>query len=113
MIDPNTIEIFNLGDLIDEEQAQKKTRAEAPNEAPRDKADKPNDFAGALDYTTFAEAEEVVAKDWIIKGVMAKGETSSWIAPPGKGKSTLMIDLAVAVSSGQDWRGYRSKRRGA
>src|SRR4051812_45084344 len=50
----------------------------------------PDDFDGALPYTTFADAEEIKQKTWIIKGVIAKGETSSWIAPPGKGKSVLL-----------------------
>ena len=34
-----------------------------------------------LDY--YENFDKAVAKDWIIKGVIAKGETSSWIGPPG------------------------------
>jgi hypothetical protein len=47
-------------------------------------------------------------KPWMIKGVLAKGETSAWIAPPKGGKSTLVVDLAIAVASGRDWRGYQN-----
>jgi AAA domain len=50
-------------------------------------------------------------KRWLIKGVIAKGETSSWIGPPGGGKSALLTDLSIAVAAGCEWRGYRSKDR--
>jgi RecA-family ATPase len=43
--------------------------------------------------------------------VIARGETSSWIAPPGKGKSALLADLAVHNAAGKNWRGYRTKGR--
>jgi hypothetical protein len=59
-------------------------------------------------YETFGA---VVAKCWLIKGVIAKGETSSWIGPPGAGKSALIADLAIHIASGADWRGYRSKQQ--
>jgi hypothetical protein len=45
-------------------------------------------------------------KLWIVKSVIARGEVSSWIAPPGKGKSALMTDIAVHVAHGKEWRGY-------
>src|SRR5262249_26641832 len=48
-------------------------------------------------------------KPWLIKGVIAMGEASSWIAPPGKGKSTLLTDIAVHLAAGIEWRGYRAK----
>jgi hypothetical protein len=51
------------------------------------------------------------AKGWIIKNVIAAGETSSWIGPPGAGKSALITDLAIHIASGTDWRGHRSKER--
>jgi hypothetical protein len=51
------------------------------------------------------------AKAWILKGVVARGETSSWIAPPSKGKSALITDIAIHIASGEDWRGYRCKER--
>ena len=51
------------------------------------------------------------SKPWIIKNVMARNETSSWISPPGKGKSALLTDIAVHVAAGEDWRGHRAKQR--
>jgi hypothetical protein len=52
-----------------------------------------------------------VSKNWIIKNVVATGETSSWIGPPGAGKSALITDLAIHIAAGLDWRGHRSKAR--
>jgi AAA domain len=48
-------------------------------------------------------------KPWLIKGVIARDETSSWIAPPGKGKSALLTDIAVHEGGGLDWRGSHQR----
>jgi hypothetical protein len=44
-------------------------------------------------------------KHWLIKGIIAEGETSAWIAPPGGMKSALMAQLAFAVSDSRAWHG--------
>jgi hypothetical protein len=62
-----------------------------------------------IPLTFFDDVESFVEKNWLMKGVIAKGETSMWIAPPGKLKSALMTDMAVHLASGMDWRGYQSK----
>jgi hypothetical protein len=49
----------------------------------------------AIKLTFFDECHAVASKRWLIKGVAAIGETSSWIAPPGKGKSALQTDISV------------------
>lgn len=51
-----------------------------------------------------------VSKNWIIKNVIAAGETSSWIGAPGAGKSALITDLAIHIASGKDWRGHPRRR---
>jgi RecA-family ATPase len=61
--------------------------------------------------TFFNELAQPTPKPWLIKNVIARGETSSWIAPPGKGKSALLTDIGVHLASGTDWRGYRTKDR--
>lgn len=48
-------------------------------------------------------------KMWTIKGIIAWGETSAWIGPPGSMKSALMADLAVHVAFNRDWHGKRAK----
>lgn len=59
---------------------------------------------------TFDEMEiDPPAKQWLIKGIFARGETSAWIAPPGAMKSALMAEAAVCVGAGLDWHGYRNK----
>jgi hypothetical protein len=74
----------------------------------RDAEEKPP----ALPLTFFDDlSENPAAKPWLVKNVIARGETSSWIAPPGKGKSALLADLAVHNAAGKNWRGYRTKRR--
>jgi hypothetical protein len=62
-----------------------------------------------MPLTFFDDVENFASKIWLIKDAIAKGETSEWIAPPGKLKSALMTDLSIHIASGRDWRGYRSK----
>jgi hypothetical protein len=64
----------------------------------------------SLPLTFFDDlSENPPRKPWLIKNVIARDETSSWIAPPGKGKSALLADIAVHVAAGRDWRGYSTK----
>jgi hypothetical protein len=63
----------------------------------------------ALKLTVFDECSTIIAKPWIMKGLFARGETSSWIAPPGAGKSAVLTCAAVHVAAHKDWRGFRSK----
>lgn len=67
--------------------------------------------SSALALTYYNELTDAPPKFWIIKSVLARGETSNWFGPPGVGKSVLMTDLAFHVAAGMDWRGYRSKER--
>ena len=64
-----------------------------------------------LNLTFFDQITDAVPKPWLIKNVIARGETSSWIAQPGKGKSALLIDIAIHLAAGKDWRGHRTKGR--
>lgn len=81
----------------------------------REEWDNPQAAAlGALPYDTFSDlAAATIAKQWIFKGVMARGETSAWIAPPGGMKSALMAEASICAAAGIDWRGKRLKERGA
>ena len=66
---------------------------------------------GSIRLSYFDDCSAVTPKPWIMKGLFARGETSSWIAPPGAGKSALLTCAAVYVSANKDWRGFRSKER--
>jgi hypothetical protein len=64
----------------------------------------------ALPLIFFADlTDQPSPKPWLIKGVIARDETSSWIGPPGAGKSALLTDIAVHKGAGFDWRGFRTK----
>lgn len=61
-------------------------------------------------FKTFEEMSgETAAKNWLIKGVLARGETSAWIAPPGGMKSALLAQASICVAGGLDWQGKRNK----
>ncbi|WP_262048184.1 helicase RepA family protein [Bradyrhizobium sp. Bra78] len=75
--------------------------------------DKPKRFQYALPYKTFDQCAHSAPKTWLIENVIALGEDSSWYGPPGAGKSGLLMDLAVHVASGRDWRGYTFNRHEA
>jgi hypothetical protein len=64
-----------------------------------------------LKLTYFRELTVVISKKWIVKGVIAIGEISSWIGPPGGWKSALLTDIAIYVARGGGWRNYRGKGR--
>jgi hypothetical protein len=65
----------------------------------------------ALPLTFFDDlSDNPTPKPWLIKNVLARDETSSWISPPGKGKSALFADITVHLGGGKDWRGHRVKQ---
>jgi hypothetical protein len=72
-----------------------------------------NDYRSAktnpIKLTFFDECNDTAAKRWLIKGVIARGETSSWIAPPGRGKSALHSDISVHLAADINWRGHLTK----
>jgi hypothetical protein len=70
----------------------------------------PGPAAHALPFRLFDDiAAEPLARRWLFKGIMARGETSAWIAPPGGLKSALMAEASVCAAAGLDWHGKRSK----
>jgi hypothetical protein len=67
---------------------------------------KPRGFA----FTTYKTARAgTVSKRWILKGLLAWGETSGWVGPPGSLKSSILASVAVASAAGEDWCGKRNK----
>jgi hypothetical protein len=67
-------------------------------------------FPPGIPLSYYGEFGATADKVWILKGVIAKDETSSWIGPPGTGKSALITDIVIHIASGEDWRGNRSKQ---
>jgi hypothetical protein len=62
-----------------------------------------------LPFTLFKDCGAYAAKSHILKGILAKRETSGWIGPPGSGKSALLTEIGFHTAAGKDWRGHRSK----
>src|SRR5262245_49962359 len=84
-----------------ERAGDKATGSERRTNSPRSKA---------LALTFFNECVTPRRKNWLIKNVIATGESSSWFGPPGGLKSALLTDIAVHRAAGKDWRGYRAKQ---
>jgi hypothetical protein len=64
----------------------------------------------ALKFQTFEDCMTEEPKDWLIEGVIALDEDSSWFGPPGSLKSALLTDIMVHAASGRDWRGHKFNR---
>jgi hypothetical protein len=47
--------------------------------------------------------------EWLIKGVLTRGEVSIWYGMPGCGKSFLITDAGLAVARGLSWLGQRTR----
>jgi hypothetical protein len=62
-----------------------------------------------LKLTYFDDCGKTALRRWILKGMIARGETSAWVAPPGAGKSALLTEIAIHVAAMIDWRGHRAK----
>jgi hypothetical protein len=62
-----------------------------------------------LKLTYFDGCAAVALTRWIMKGLIARNETSGWVAPPGAGKSALLTEISVHCAGLVDWRGHRAK----
>jgi hypothetical protein len=50
--------------------------------------------------------------EWLIKGILTRGERSMLVGPSQSGKSFLCLDLAMSIARGEPFFGLRSKRGG-
>ncbi|MCC8954099.1 AAA family ATPase [Bradyrhizobium sp. Pear77] len=64
----------------------------------------------ALPFKSFADFANEDPKTWLIKGVIALEEDSSWWGPSGGLKSTLMAEIALHVAAARDWRDHEFNR---
>jgi KaiC/GvpD/RAD55 family RecA-like ATPase len=69
----------------------------------------PNGRTAPLKLTYFDDCGKTALRRWILKGIIARGETSAWVAPPGAGKSALLTEIAIHCAAMIDWRGHRAK----
>jgi hypothetical protein len=93
-IDPNTASNAELDEcIIDREREERYRKKRA-----------------ALKYPVKTIQElsfKPTPKNWLVKGLLAQGETSAWVAPPGGMKSALMAELTMCVANQQNWHGRK------
>lgn len=65
----------------------------------------------ALPLTYFGEFGDQTRKRPILKGFINRGETSAVIAPPKRGKSAFVTEIAIYCAAGKDWRGHVAPER--
>jgi hypothetical protein len=73
-----------------------------------------DEYGSGYEYETLGEffGGEEHAKNYIIKGIVAWGETTAWVGPPGSLKSALMSHLGVSVAYRRDWHGRKFRTYG-
>ena len=49
-------------------------------------------------------------RDWLIEGLLRRGEVMNVIAAPKVGKSWLVYNIALAVTSGREFLGYKAEK---
>ena len=68
----------------------------------------PPGFGGKFPIVSFATAAERKPTPWLIKGVLPKADLVLLYGASGAGKSFVALDMAVAISRGEDWFGNRT-----
>lgn len=48
--------------------------------------------------------------NWLVGGLIAQGSVTMMAAEPKMGKTTLLVQMALCLSAGQDWLGYTIPR---
>ena len=90
------LEAFVKGFL--ESLRNRKARAEERAEA------KHSWVSGALEFTRLDKIE-TKPRDWLVWGLIGKGEASAWYGDPSSGKSVVAGDLVFHVTHGLPWLG--------
>lgn len=52
-------------------------------------------------------------RDWSIKGMFARGETTVLFGDPASKKSFMALDMGLCIATGKAWHGHQVKRQGA
>ena len=67
--------------------------------------------AAPLKLTYFDDCGAFIDKHEIFKNLLAIGETSGWIGPPGSGKSALLTEVSIHCVREREWRGFKYKAK--
>ena len=68
------------------------------------------DFGGRFPAYSLDQMAVSRSADWLIKGVLPRGDLVAIYGASGAGKSFVALDMAIAVSRGEPWRGLRTKK---
>ncbi|QHP69812.1 hypothetical protein EI171_22450 [Bradyrhizobium sp. LCT2] len=99
--DPSSAETGEAGD-----QADKAERNQGDSDGGARENTGRKRTSGALPLSYFGAFPANAKKRPILKGFLNRGDTSALIAPPKRGKSALMTEIAVHCAAGKDWRGH-------
>ena len=99
----------DLAKFIDTLQFKESKMPVVPFPVPPTQSEAPK--AEPLGLTFFNECRDRAPKKHIIKGVIAKGESSSTYGAPGSLKSAFKLDMMVHAAAGRNWRGFRTKEK--
>jgi AAA domain-containing protein/CHC2-type zinc finger protein len=64
-----------------------------------------------LSVSDFMAGEEKDGIDWLVEGVVQRGANGMVIARPKSGKSFAILDLAIALASGQKWLDFYVEKK--
>jgi hypothetical protein len=64
---------------------------------------------GRLRALTLEELESLPKRDYLLKGLISRGEISLWVGPPKCGKSFLLLFVAYMLAQGKSIFGRRAK----
>lgn len=67
-----------------------------------EKAERRRRFVSAEEFMSRRTNERI---DWLVQGAIQRGGNGMIVAPPGSGKSYLMLDLAISLATGSDFLG--------
>ncbi len=71
----------------------------------------PDGFSGAYLIVAAHEFARRAPPQWIIKGVLPAADLGVVYGAPGSGKSFFVLDLALSVARGVEWRGRKVTQR--
>jgi hypothetical protein len=77
---------------------------------PRDVFRTPDNFGGKYRIETIGDLELRPPSEWLIKGVLPRGDLIFLYGASGSGKSFIALDMGLALARGVDWRGRKTKR---
>lgn len=73
----------------------------------------PGPFVSRFNARPWAHLDDAAEPhEWLIKGVLSRGEVAMMAGPSGSGKTFLAMDLAMAIARGADWFGCRVRAGG-